>query len=645
MSKFAHKIRPSRRSNKPMPELAAPVRVVNKSILWIAVVALLAAIPFSLGKYFEFNSPEPFDGGGWIYSSAHILKGAEIGVDEVPSAQLGTLLVNLLGVWLFGFRDFGPKLMQMLFQAAALILMFVAMRRLFGSILPAAVGVIVASVYLSAPLIAKYGNVKEQFMIASMVMGISCFVLYELDKKWWMAMLAGGLLAWAPLFKPTGMSAIGAVGLFVVAQPILKHCTFKKAGRDILLLLGGAAAAMAPLYIWILGWDVKLSVPYAFIWYTIAGLIPTASETTKAATDYITSSRELTPWAEQWPRVLRHYWTLILPVALAAGAIIARMGRLVRSRIAAKKPQPYEYDRFVLLLAVWWILDMGFVWVSAASYEQYYLPLNASAAMLGGYLVAIFHEGAKGSAEKMRWIAIGAFELLVMIALSWNIFFGITKSPYTGTTYKDSAGNIIRVRGYRQKYREIAADGKGAWEIVGEYIRENSQPTDKMYVWGWYPGIYVAAQRFSSASNACTMPRPSPALLEQRVSRVLEEFKKEMPKFIVDSRKIHIPMDRPPYVLWPVAPKDWMGQPNNAFLPRNERVIAEYDKQWGEMLAKNFDQAEAQRYEILAAFRKFVRDNYDIVLPQEYVPVNDSRFLVYHRQFGPHVLFKLKDAK
>src|SRR3989304_1417294 len=208
MSKSAHKIRPSRRPNKPMPEPAAPVSRANKSILLIVLVAVLAAIPFSLGKYFEFNSPEPFDGGGWVYSSAHILRGAEIGVEEAPSAQLGTLLVNILGVRLFGFGDFGPKLMQMLFQAAALILMFVAMRRLFGSILPAAVGVIVASVYLSAPLIAKYGNVKEQFMFASMDMGISCFVLYELNKKWWMAMLAGGLLAWAPLFKPTGMWAI-----------------------------------------------------------------------------------------------------------------------------------------------------------------------------------------------------------------------------------------------------------------------------------------------------------------------------------------------------------------------------------------------------------------------------------------------------
>jgi hypothetical protein len=625
MSKSTPKIKHTRKPHKPLPEPKPPMSQKTKSLLWVALVVVLAAIPFSLGKYFEFKTPEPFDGGSWIHSAARILAGDEIGVEEIPSAQLGTLLVNLLGVWLFGFRDFGPKLIQMLLQAAALILMFVAMRRLFRSILPAAVGVIIASVYLSAPLIAKYGNVKEQFMIASMVMGISCFILYQLNEKWWMAMLAGGLLAWAPLFKPTGMSAIGAVGLFVVAQPILKHCTFKKAGHDILLLLGGAAAAMAPLYIWILGWNVKLSVPYAFIWYTIAALIPTASETTKAATDYITSSRELTPWAEQWPRVLRHYWTLILPVALAAGAIIARIGRLARSRMAAKKPQPYEYDRFVLLLAVWWILDMGFVWVSAASYEQYYLPLNASAAMLSGYVIAIYYDKARVSMQKPAYIGMGVVGVIVMIAMSWHIFFGITKSPYTGTTYKDIKGNIIKTRGYLQKYREIAAGGKGAWEVVGEYIRENSQPTDKMYVWGWWPGIYVAAQRFSSASNACMMPRPSPALLEQKVSKVLDEFKEEMPKFIVDARKRHIPTNRPPYELWPVVIPPTLGVAKPRFLnPTNKAEVDAYDKAWHNYLAK-FEEAEALRYDELKPFREFVMNNYRIV-----------------QMFGQHVLFELK---
>ena len=33
---------------------------------------------------------------------------------------------------------------------------------------------------------------------------------------------------------------------------------------------------------------------------------------------------------------------------------------------------------------------MAFVWISPHSYEQYYLPLNASSAVLGSYLVGLY---------------------------------------------------------------------------------------------------------------------------------------------------------------------------------------------------------------------------------------------------------------
>jgi len=181
----------------------------------VLAVAVLAGLPFVLGKYFEFNSPGAFDSGAYVYSAQHVLSGARIGYDERPSAQPGTLLVNMLGVKLFGFSERGSEVLQMLLQAAALALMFVTVRRLYGT-LAGVVSVTVASVYLSAPLIAKFGNVKEQFMIGFMIVGICCFVFYQFRDKWWWAMLAGAALVAGPMFKQTGMSAIGATGLFVL---------------------------------------------------------------------------------------------------------------------------------------------------------------------------------------------------------------------------------------------------------------------------------------------------------------------------------------------------------------------------------------------------------------------------------------------
>ena len=141
MSRRSRKNRFSRKQTKPHKEEKSPLgkQQGKKQIVVFALIAVLAAIPFSMGKYYEFNSPDPYDSGGYVYSAQHILDGAEIGVEEKPSAKLATLLVNILVVWLCGFSETGPELIQTILQAAALVLMFIAMLKLFGT-LSAAVG-------------------------------------------------------------------------------------------------------------------------------------------------------------------------------------------------------------------------------------------------------------------------------------------------------------------------------------------------------------------------------------------------------------------------------------------------------------------------------------------------------------------------
>jgi hypothetical protein len=623
MSKHIHNIKHHKRRMKPEAQKILSLEEQERRAYYRRIVALiamivLAAIPFALGKYFEFNSPGPFDSGAYVYSAEHIIQGAKIGVDEKPSAQLGTLLVNLLGVRLFGFSDTGPKIIQAIMQAAALILMFITMKKLFGSIMPAAVGVIIASAYLSAPVIAKFGNVKEQYMIACMVMGVSCFVLYQLGGRWPLAVLTGAFLSWAPLFKPTGVSAAGAIGLFVILQPIFKNRTLKQTGIDILLLLAGFVVAIAPLYIWILAWHVQIDLPYSFVWRELGKMLPSGAveQQAKPATDYISGSRKFVPFSKQWPIVLRYYGVLILPVALAVGSIIARIIRLIWHAVSKSKSNVKIYDRFVLLLAVWWILDMAFVWISPHSYEQYYLPLNASAAMLGGYLIAIYCDRMKFAANKAGWIVLGVFGLFLMIALSWNIFFGLEKSPHSGQRYGE------RTKGYLQKYREISGNPQYSWQETGDYIRENSQPTDKIYVWGWVPGIYVEAQRLSSAARAftSTMHIRTPDELAEMVTGLLAEFKKEPPKFFVDTHNRHFPYDgRPPLELWPL----WEPQ-----IVKNANLkAANTDEAYAEWLTKNFDADEAGRFKAMKPFREYVMNNYKIV-----------------QSFGQMVVFELKSS-
>ena len=624
--------------------------------LAVAAALVLAAIPFFLGKYFEFNQPDPFDSGGHVHSAQRILNGARIGVDEIPSAQVGTLLVNILGVRLGGFNEIGPKAIQGILQAAALILMFLAMRAIFGP-WPAVAGAAIASFYLSAPLLAKFGNVKEQDMIAFMVAGVSCFVLYQTGGKRWLAVVAGALLAWPPLFKETGISAVAATALFVLAQPLLGHKSLKEARTDALLLLAGALAAVAPVYIWILGWGVKLPLPYSFVWTELARALPGAA----AAPDYVTSGRKAVSWAQQAPVVLRYYGLLLLPIALAAASIVSRIAAAAAARRNGSPQTAKRGGHFVVLLAAWWLLDMAFVWISPRPYEQYYLPLNASAAFLGGYVLALGWDGLAAIRSSFMRGAAGAGAIIITIALSQHIFFGIRTSPFSGTAYG------VRQRGYIQKFREISAlkdldrrrrDGsleprlQSGWEDAGDYINRHSRPADTIYVWGWVPGIYVRAQRFSASPVAGTseMHVYPPPVLSREVAKLLAAFQRTPPRFIVDTHNRHFPYDRrPPLELWPSAangarlidnlPQDRDGffaalfrtfdiraddLTNEGFLrPGLPEAVVRYEAAYAGLLRERIGEDEALRFEAMKPLREFVLTRYHLA-----------------RMFGGHVVFE-----
>jgi hypothetical protein len=629
MSNPAGKSRPAGRHPIPhKPEITSTAeRKGGKKLFAFIAVAILAGIPFAFGKYFEINFPDPYDSAANVYSAKHILDGAKLGVDEIPSCAMGTLVVNIIGVRIFGFNEAGPKVIQGIMQAAAFILMFAAMRKLFGT-LAAAVGVIIASIYLSAPLIAKFGNVKEQYMIACMVMGMSCFVLSQLNGKWWQTLLAGGFFAWGPLFKETGYSAIAAVGLFVIVQPIFKHRGFKQTAIDIGLLVAGAAISILPLYVWIFASGAKAELPYSFVFKpaisvftSSAKSVPEPNKQENAAEDKQVQQglllKLMPPYVRQsWEilnsqqvtdflvRTMRYYLLLILPILLAATAIGARIIRLIM-QLAGKLPaeRRKNYERFVLLFSVWWVLDMAAGWVSPRQYEQYYLPLNGSAAMLGGYLIALYSDKYARSIYKERWGLVGAVGFICMVMMSWHIFFGIEKSPYSGQIYDQKS------RGYVQRYNDIVSGRTKNldWQQAGEYIRVKSNPRDKIYVWGWIPGIYISAQRFCPGPRAFTseMQVYSPKELSDMVAELLSYFGKEMPKFIVDTHNRHFPYDgRPPLELWPI----WQPQ----ILKMEKIQSADSDKAYAEWLAKSAWANEAGRYEAMKPFRDFVMQNYGI---------------------------------
>ena len=241
-----------RKQTHPAPTTETPSRPqATGLIISILAALILGGIPFGIGKYIELNSPGPFDSSAYVYSAQHLLDGAQMGVDELPSARPDTLIMNLIGVKLFGFSDTGPKIIQMILQLAALVFMFITLRKVFGAVASVA-GVALAAIYLSSPMIAKFGNVKEQFMIAFMIYSACAFLWYEITQKRYWLILTGFFALQPYYFKPTGMSVVFAIVLYLVISRIISRKITTLWVEMALFLCGFAAGLILPgsLYLW-----------------------------------------------------------------------------------------------------------------------------------------------------------------------------------------------------------------------------------------------------------------------------------------------------------------------------------------------------------------------------------------------------------
>lgn len=720
-----------RKKQSSQPALKAKQSHKKSTGLVVAVVVtiVLAGIPFGLGKYIELNSPGPFDSGSYVYSAKHLLSGARLGIEEQPSAEAGTLIANIIGVKLFGFNDTGPKIVQMMLQLAAGIFMFYTLRRVFGSV-AAVVGTTLAALYLSAPLIAKFGNVKEQFMIAFMIYAGCCFILFEITQKRYWMVLAGFFALGPYYFKATGISIVIAIVLYVLTKNLFSR-KWKALCLEMLLFLCGYAAGLvvpgllflwqkkpelllrtfpvtafqigaslvvfllviyARFYfgkivrfsdlkkvsksIWITGlvlivlafglsvfmiWqkpghlpeDISsyiLSIPFISIpQKLVASVTGKISHAAGLNSGYLAGAWAAIDFTDVSKKIGRYYMALKLPVLLALISIIA--AKIIWAKKLFQKTTPQDIQsKVVWLLALWWLLDTAFIWVSPRSYEQYYLPLCASAAMLSGYAAWLWHQKLMAAQNKMPWLAIAFIATIVMLSLSWNIFAGLPKSPDTGMEYKNASRQSIRRRGFAQSLERVNAGQKQPWQVMGDYIRSHSNDNDKIYVWGWVPGIYVQAQRLAPVPKAfeSNMHVISPAQLGGNIFSLVKIMRKQPPKFIVDSRKQHIPWNRPPLELWPhtFSRKKQFGLP----IPNDAAVVLEYDKLYTKLLSEKFDPKqkqyaqlpgltcwmntmpwtkampdEAQRYDAMKLLRDFVMNHYKIV---------------DRREFGSHVLFE-----
>ncbi len=562
-------------------------------------------------------------------------------------------LVNIIGVAIFGYSEFGPKLIQTLMQLTALAMMFYTLRKIYGSV-PALISLVLASFYLSCPPFAKYGNVKEQFMIACMIISISAVVLSRTGSSWWWLVVSGACAINTYYFKPTGVSVVIAVIVYFLAGLVFRRRGLFQTVSDYCGFIFGMAAGLIPIVILYTSQGQSKEILSRFpgsavipatilaagcvaVYYAagfmrrrgllsviegrivkiigcIAGIAVVAAlavcfkgkiaeifeqiaRLINPASGYVAASRASTTFLSQYDNIMGYYGSFVMPIGLSLAAIFwSAKSSVCRAFCRGPKEARHESmqkrESFVFLFALWWILDMLFVWVSPRSYVQYYLPLNASAAFLAGYAVYRCQHRSVGliwllaiwlavdialkwvvPSETLPYIAIRSADamknyssrflpavigLAVAIGIYWFGKVTNSKKVCTATIILICCGmffwwNTPNFQWFDKRIKACKS-GQSQWEKLADYIKENSSTDDGLYVWGWMPGIYIQAQRSSPTKNPSysDMHIDKPARVAGLIKNIMAGFTANPPKYIVDTQKLHFPYyEHPNFDLWP----------------------------------------------------------------------------------------------
>jgi hypothetical protein len=188
-------------------------------------------------------------------------------------------------------------------------------------------------------------------------------------------------------------------------------------------------------------------------------------------------------------------------------------------------------DRILLWWAFW---SFAVLWVTGTFYWHYYLQIIAPFSVLAAYGIVATWESAKSLSPPSRFVARGVWIMLLVITMitflktDYKYFFSYTSVEQTLSQHPFSDRAFDEYGVYNVVYHQIAS-----------YIRDHTDPTETVYVWGIAPQIYFLAQRkaatrYINNSNMSILVTQKPLeALQAYSSTVMEDVRKSHPAYVV----------------------------------------------------------------------------------------------------------------
>lgn len=317
------------------------------------------------------------------------------------------------------------------------------------------------------------------------------------------AALAGVGFACAFLSKQPGLLDFGAPLATVLLTAGLGRLERATATRLILGLCAGFVGTTALMLGWY-WWQGALGDLYFYAWsYNLVYYGP--------ETSFLDRAQAAWAGAQMW----WEYYPIIGLIALAG---LARLGFDFVQRRPTEEEQRIRPAAFYLL--AWTAL----AWAGASSagrvYGHYYIQTFPAFSLLVGWTLADLQSWWTAP-RHLFWKITGA---LALAAAAWTVTAGPLRGPWPATL------------------------GPEAGTDEAKFVRMNSRPEDKIFVWGYSPDFYLLADRRSASrfvycsfltglipwTNVAPDRDTSYGIVPGTMTTLLKELEATRPEFFVD---------------------------------------------------------------------------------------------------------------
>lgn len=480
----------------------------------VAIVgAVVCALPIlAIGLFAALARTDDIDAFLYAYYAKQMLGGQELYADLWDNKPPGIFWADVVGLWFAGGRWLGVVLVCSLAAAGSCVMFFLSARRLYG-VGPAAIGVVMASLYVFLYDYHVGGNRPNTFYVFFELCVMAAYVHSfgrENKATWWL--YAAGMAAFASvMFRQTAFAAAMAVTLHHVLVTVTGRQGPRTLIRNAVAFAAGCGtiAVVVTLMLW-------ATSDMGHAWHGIV--------TSNVGYFAQRGKSRLLPEMFRWED---HLDVLGLPLILAIGAVVYTVFERMRMRSAEENTS--ESDRppaAFALVAMWLPIAVYLALVGPSKRMMYFGIALAPLVLLATHGVwLLLREQDERRPPRFS----------VVVAVLWFAFMMVP-----GVARQWDAALIAHFRRFDDR-------STPRHEYIVRAIRRHTEPDETIYMWGYLPAVYWYADRPQAQRYIVT------TLIDQwgrraqpYVDVVIEDLKRAPPKAIIVGQRELRTIEDPP---------------------------------------------------------------------------------------------------